>query len=133
MIVLDENIHDARILDSVRRWYRGRVVSVVELRPQTIIKDDAIPSLLLQTRSPTFVTINVDDFWRKISPHRGYCIVTVALPQQMALQTPDLLHRLLRLPPYRTRASRLGLVFRLTPDGFGHYSIGNRSVIDQSW
>lgn len=133
MIVLDENIHDARILDSVKRWYRGQVISVVELRPQTIIKDDAIPRLLLHTRSPTFVTINVDDFWRKISPHRGYCIVTVALPQQMALQTSDLLHKLLRLHPYRASASRLGFVFRLTPDGFGYYSIHNRSVTEQNW
>ena len=132
MIVLDENIHDSHILDSVRRRYRGRIVSVVDLRPQTIIKDDAIPGLLLQSQSTTFVTINVDDFWRKILPHPGYCVVTIPLPQQMALKAPDLLHRLLRLNSYRTKASRMRHIFRLTPDAFRYYT-NNRSVIDQNW
>jgi len=132
MIVVDENIHDARILDSIRRWYRGRVVSVVELRPQTVIKDDAIPALLLQAQSPTFITINVDDFWRKVSPHPRYCVVTIALPQPLALQVPELLHRLLRFDSYRTKTSRMGYVFRLTPDGFGFYT-SNRPITDQNW
>ncbi|MFZ1755131.1 MAG: hypothetical protein WBO46_00875 [Caldilineaceae bacterium] len=132
MIVLDENIHDARILGSVRRWYRGQVISIVELRPQTIIKDDAISGLLLQVQSPTFVTINVVDFWRKISPHPRYCIVTLALPQQMALQIPELLRRLLRQDSFRTKAQRMGYIFRVTPENFAYYT-HNLSITDQNW
>lgn len=59
MIVLDENIHEQRILEGVAGWYTGTVCSIVRLRPGTLIKDDAIPGLLLQHRSPTFVTVNV--------------------------------------------------------------------------
>lgn len=132
MIVLDENIHDARILDSVRRWYRGQVLSIVELRPQTIIKDDAISGLLLQVQAPTFVTINVGDFWRKIAPHPRYCVVTLALPQQMALQVPELLRRLLRQNSFRTKAQLMGTIARLTPDNFAYYT-HNLSITDQNW
>lgn len=132
MIVLDENIHDARILDSVSRWYRGQVLSIVELRPQTIIKDDAISGLLLQVQSPTFVTINVGDFWRTIAPHPRYCIVTIALPQQMALQVPELLRRLLRQNSFRTKAQRMGYIFRVTPENFAYYT-HNLSITDQNW
>jgi hypothetical protein len=31
----------------------------------SVIKDDAIPELLLSVKRPTFVTINYKDFWRK--------------------------------------------------------------------
>ena len=46
MIVFDENVHQRSIMDAVAAWYRGRVISVTVLRPDTIIKDEAIPTLL---------------------------------------------------------------------------------------
>jgi len=63
MIVLDENLHDRRIIQAIAIWYSGQVVSVTTLRPRSIIKDDAIPILLRRTTLPTFITINVADFW----------------------------------------------------------------------
>ena len=66
MIVLDENMHQRSIMDTVAAWYRGRVISVTVLRPDTIIKDEAIPTLLRNAQRPTFVTINVDDFWQRV-------------------------------------------------------------------
>jgi hypothetical protein len=47
MIVFDENMHQRSIVDAVAAWYRGRVISVTVLRPDTIIKDEAIPTLLV--------------------------------------------------------------------------------------
>jgi hypothetical protein len=41
MIVIDENLHDLRILDAISEWYPGQVISVVTLRPGSVIKDDA--------------------------------------------------------------------------------------------
>ena len=66
MIVVDENIHDEAILAEISAWYCGKVISVLDLRPRTIIKDEAIPTLLLKANQPTFITINVSDFWRKV-------------------------------------------------------------------
>ena len=110
MIVIDENLHDQRVMQTVASWYPGQVVSVTTLRPGSVIKDEAIPALLLKAVQPTFITNNVADFWRKVQPHKGYCIVTVALPKERIHEVPDLLRRLFRLPEFRTRALRMGKV-----------------------
>ena len=44
MIVVDENLHDQRIMSAIAAWYPGRVVSVTALRPKSVIKDEAICS-----------------------------------------------------------------------------------------
>jgi len=61
MIVFDENVHQRSSMDAVAAWYRGRVISVTVLRPGTIIKDEAIPTLLRRVLRPTFVTTNAVD------------------------------------------------------------------------
>src|SRR3990170_2679602 len=86
MIVVDENLHDQRIIRAISDWFPGRVVSVTTLRPKTVIKDDAIPALLCKADQPTFVTINVSDFWKKVEPHAGYCIVGAAMPKERIRQ-----------------------------------------------
>lgn len=49
MIVVDENIHARSIMEAISRWYTGQVISVTALRPNTLIKDDSIPMLLMQS------------------------------------------------------------------------------------
>ena len=66
MIVLDEQLLGRDIEAEISRWYRGTVQYIIDLRPNTVIKDDAIAGILQQQREPTFVTINERDFWRKI-------------------------------------------------------------------
>lgn len=61
MIVLDENLSDYYLLNQIKQWYPGKVIQVSTLRPQTIIKDEVIPTLLHQLASPTFITINTND------------------------------------------------------------------------
>jgi len=126
MIVVDENIHDHRIMEAISAWYPGQVVSVTTLRPASLIKDDAIPALLLQAPQPTFVTINVSDFWMKAQPHNASCIIAVALPNERAREVPDLLRRLFRLPAFKTKASRMGKVVRLTPNRIEYYESDRR-------
>ena len=41
MIVFDENMHQRSIMDAVAAWYRGRVISVTVLRPDTLIDSSA--------------------------------------------------------------------------------------------
>jgi len=51
MIVLDEQLQGLGLEDTVARWYRGSVLVVKTLRPGTVIKDEAIPSLLRRLRT----------------------------------------------------------------------------------
>jgi len=46
MIVLDEQLLGRGLERDIAQWYRGTVQFVIDLRPQTIIKDEAIPALL---------------------------------------------------------------------------------------
>ena len=71
MIVLDEQLLGRDIDKQIARWYQGAVCFIMDLRPNTVVKDDAIPRLLQQEDQPTFVTINERDFWRKAAIWRA--------------------------------------------------------------
>jgi len=132
MIVVDENIHASALIEGIANWYSGQVISITSLRPQTIIKDDIIPSLLLKANQPTFITINAVDFWRKMQPHTGYCIVAVALPKERRNDIPVLFRNLFRLPEFRTKALRMGKIVRLTDNIIEYYESGS-TVKRLSW
>ncbi len=65
MIVLDEHLKRQVLKADIVAWYPGQVISVSNLRSESIIKDEVIPTLLLKMVQPTFVTINSTDFWKK--------------------------------------------------------------------
>lgn len=67
MIVLDEQLLGRSLERAITAWYGGSVQFITELRPNTVIKDEAIPLLLRQQRQPTFVTINERDFWQRVT------------------------------------------------------------------
>lgn len=46
MIVLDEEPQGLGLEEAIAHWYRGAVLVVKHLRPGTVIKDEAIPTLL---------------------------------------------------------------------------------------
>jgi hypothetical protein len=79
MIVLDEQLLGRGIEHDIARWYRGSVQFITDLRPDTVIKDDAIPTLLFQQPQPIFVTINERDFWQFVPGDMRYCVVYFAL------------------------------------------------------
>ena len=68
MIVLDEQLLSYGLRQHVVQWYRGAVIDITQLRPGTVIRDEAIPMLLRTAHRPTFVTINVADFWPRVAP-----------------------------------------------------------------
>ena len=88
--------------------------------------------LLRRLDEPTFVTINVIDFWRRIEPHPTYCIVAIDLPKERALEIPPLLREFLRLPQFRTKTARLGAVVRLTPTQVEYYR-ADRQPLSFPW
>lgn len=60
---------------ALARWYSGRVTFITTLRPQTVIKDDAITVLLRTQVEPTFITINEANFWQRTALDANFCVV----------------------------------------------------------
>jgi hypothetical protein len=133
MIVLDEQLLSYGIQASIARWYRGTVTDITQLRPHTVILDQAIPLLLRAVSRPTFVTINVADFWRRLAPNSRFCIVCCAVPHTRAQEVPDLLRRVLALEPFRTRGRRLGKMVRVSPQHVQYYTTDTRAIHLVAW
>jgi len=133
MIVLDEQLQSYGVRGPMARWYRGTVLDITQLRPQTVIRDDAIPMLLHAARRPTFVTINVLDFWRRIRPDPRFSIVCVAVPHTQALEVPALVRRLFRLAPFRTQHQRLGTVVRVSVQQVQYYTTTPAVIHRMAW
>jgi hypothetical protein len=126
MIVLDEHLYDPVIMSGISAWFPGQVIPLIKLRPGSLIKDEVIPAVLRKVVEPTFVTINVTDFWKRISPHSDFCIITVALTQTQVYEVPRLLRRLLHLPEFKTKASRMGKVIHVTRHHIEYYESDRR-------
>ncbi len=133
MIVLDEQLLGYGLQQSIRRWYRGSVVDVIQLRPGTLIPDDAIPQLLRRAKKPTFVTINVEDFWRRSAPDARYAIVCFSLSHREVTEISQLLRRLLSVEPFRTRQSRLGKIARVNHEQVRYYSTESWAIRTVNW
>ena len=128
MIVLDEQLLGLGLDHQISRWYRGRVDFVISLRPGSVIKDDAIPTLLRRLQDPTFVTINVADFWRRAPARDHCCLVCFALPDSRAGAIPEGLRALLRSSGFRTKGKRMGKVVRVSERDVRFYSVSDDTV-----
>lgn len=128
MVVLDEQLLGRDIETEIARWYRGAVQFIIELRPHTVIKDDAIPEILRQQNQPTFVTINERDFWRKVAIDNRFCVVCFTLSDARAKEIPEALRALLRQAEFKTKANRMGKVIRVTENEISYYTFNDRQV-----
>ena len=133
MIVPDEQLLGYGLLAPMAQWYRGTVIDITRLRPNTVIQDEAIPTLLRRARRPTFVTINVADFWRRLVPDRRFCIACVAVPHTRAQEVSNLLRRLFALGPFRSRSQRLGKIVRISQRQVQYYAVDSRVVQRMAW
>lgn len=121
MIVLDEQIKDRYLLSAIAVWYPGTVTHIQALRPATVVKDDGIAALLRTVERPTFITINVDDFWQKIEAHDGYCVIAIEHLQDDIDTLSARLRSVLSIPAFRTRSSRMGKVIRVQSNQIRFY------------
>lgn len=116
MIVLDEQLLEPGLEEGIKKWYRGSVVAVTDLRPNTIVKDDAVLQLLSQSKKyPTFITINVKDFWHKALISQRFCVICFNIPDRKMTIIPTLLKMLFQ--KFKTKGQRAGHVFRIDHDG----------------
>ena len=128
MIILDEQLLEHDIEANILKWYPGSVRFVTELRPNTIIKDDAIPQLLQQQNQATFVTINEKDFWRKVEINEQFCVVCLRLPDSKTHEISELLRTLFRHSEFKTKANRMGKVIRMTSNNIVYYTFNNKII-----
>jgi len=129
VIVLDEQLLGREVDVAVSQWYPGSVCWVTDLRPGTVIKDDAIPALLSQQRQPSFVTINVSHFWKKMRADRHFCIVCIKILDKDVPRISRLLKLLFGHRNFRTKSQRSGHVFRLKVDEqVQYYSLNTEEV-----
>lgn len=111
MIVLDENILESQREILHRRRIRARQIGV-DLTEKGL-DDEAILSLLVHLRSPTFFTRDLGFFERSIC-HRRYCVVCLAVHRN---EVAVFIRRVLRHPRLDTTAKRLGTVLRASSAG----------------
>lgn len=128
MIVLDEHLHRAELIQEVKRWYHGSVKSILSLRPGTIIKDDNISTLLRQEKEPTFVTINEKDFWQVIQPDTHFCIVCLSLTTPRISILSQTLRDTMIHPLFGTKAKRMGKIIRVVQGQISFYSVDSRTI-----
>jgi hypothetical protein len=128
VIVLDEQLLGRGLEDEIGRWYRGSVKFIIDLRPNSVIKDDNVPHLLRQQNQPTFITINEKDFWPKIRADVRYCIVCFHLPDSQAHEIPLALQELCKHPAFNTKAKRMGKVIRVIQGEASYYSSSERMI-----
>jgi len=128
MIVLDEQLLGRNLELEIAKWYQGTVQFIMDLRPNTVIKDDAIPTLLRQQYQPTFVTINERDFWKKVAIDSHFCIVCFTLSDIHASKIPQSLRLLYSLPEFDTKTKRMGKVIRVIAQGISYYTFNDKTV-----
>lgn len=128
MIVLDEQLLGRNVENKISRWYRGTVCYITDLRPESVIKDDAIPELLRHQNHPTFVTINEKDFWKRMSIDKHFCAVCLTYPDSRVQEIPHALRMVLRLPLFRTKALRMGKMIRLSDREIRYYTHRDKNV-----
>lgn len=133
MIVLDDNIDEPDVLPLLKRWAKGKVVFLRELRAGTIIKDEAIPTLLRQQKQPTFVTTNATDFWRRVPADRRYCVICLPLPNERQGEIPAILRRLFRLPDFKKKSARMGKVVYASETRIQLYQVREERVRTVEW
>lgn len=128
MIALDEQLPGRNLEAAIARWYQGAVCFITDLRPNTVIKDDAIPYLLQQQSQATFVTINERDFWQKVAIAEGFCIVCFSLSDSRVGEISSKLRSLFRHPLFATKRQRMGKVILVTDQGVSYYTSSDRRV-----
>lgn len=125
MIVLDEQISRRSVREGFS-WYVGQVAFLRECRPTGVIKDDLVPVILRKLRQPTFVTINVVHFWRRLEADRRYCLLCLPLAHERVWAVPELVRRLFQRDGLRTKAARCGTVVLAHPKGARCYDTADR-------
>jgi hypothetical protein len=127
MNILDENIGDDQ-----RKYLRAWRVPVHRIGydiGQAGMKDEAIIPWLLQLPRSTFFSRDLD-FYRRGLVHRHYCLVYLAIEQNVVA---EYVRRVLRHPEFNTATKRMGTVIRAAPTGLTLWRLHTDQEIGLAW
>jgi hypothetical protein len=119
-IIVDEHLGRTEVLESLQRWITARKIE--ELRPGEVIKDDRVLQVLTTLKQSTLVTID-GGFYAKRYRDARYCLLYFVVPLNRQREIPALLRRLFRLPPFKTKAVRMGKVARISSAGIQYWQL----------
>ena len=129
-IVVDEHLGRTEALEPLQKWITARKIE--ELRPGEVIKDDRVLQLLTTLRQPTLVTID-QGFYAKRHRDARHCLLYFAVPESRQRVIPRLLRRLLRLPPFKTRAARMGKVACISAAHIQYWQFSDERLYEVDW
>lgn len=129
-MVLDEQLAAPEVVGPLAKRYS--VTRVQELRSRELIRDERLPSLLLEMKEPTLVTID-HGFFRREWSHPKYCILVVAVKQEGQEQVPELVRAALNQPEFRTRRARMGKVIRVKAKEAEFWELGSEEIQRLRW
>jgi hypothetical protein len=131
MLVIDAALSDKDVLKPLQKLMSTR--SIRDVRPYEVIKDDRVPVLLRKLTAPAFITIDEAGFWHRLLCSDAYCILYFALTDLQQELIPPLLRRLLRLPEFKTKASRMGKVVRVSLANIKYYQLDDAKLHVLAW
>jgi hypothetical protein len=127
MNILDENVPESQraLLDRMRVAVRQ---IAVDLGHQGMNDDELIP-LLHQLPRPTFFTLDIDFYKRRLC-HQKYCLVYLDIKDDLSA---DFVRRVLRHPQFSTKAKRMDYVIRASPNGLTAWRVRKGRESHFSW
>jgi hypothetical protein len=128
MIVLDDHLDGIHLSDQIAHWYPGPVRILRKLRPQTIIKDESVPTLLRELADPVFVTLDTAGFWKRIAPDPAFCIVCIDIPDTRTDLVSPLLRKLMSTPGFRSKADRRRATIRISENSGEYCKSGSKQI-----
>ncbi|NUO81126.1 hypothetical protein HUU05_13695 [candidate division KSB1 bacterium] len=108
--IIDEQLPFDRVVFPIRKW--ASVKRIDELRPDEVIKDDRIGSLLQRIKHTAFVTID-SGFWNSRYCHPQYCILYFALRDDQHAEIPTLLRKCCQVDLLKTKRARMGKIVKI--------------------
>ncbi len=127
MIVLDENFPESQ-RQLLRSW-RIAIRQIGDEVGHKGMKDQEIIPLLLRLRRPTFCTLDMGFYERRLC-HARYCLVCLDVRQYEAAV---FVRRLLRHPEFNTQAKRMGAVIRVSQVGLSVWYLHAEKEIRLLW
>ena len=128
--ILDEQIRHGDVIPAIQKW--ATVHRLCDDRPAERILDDRVPSLLLQLKKPTFITID-RDFWDQYWCHPSYCILFFNLIDDQQPEIPSLLQELVRQEGFRTIRERMGKVARVSTNSLEFWMHRSHRLHELEW
>ena len=126
------NIVDENVADEECAWLSKRRIHVQKIGKgvgREGMGDEEIIPLLHQLDRPTFFTLDVDFFKRRLRDE-GYCLVFLDVSGHLAA---EYVRRILRHPSLNAKAKRMGLVIHAEPSGITLWRLRGKTVEHLSW